>query len=103
LLSTRGIALGVIPDIQLHEHETTLHPGDLLAAYTDGATEALRSDNAEFGVVGLQSTITTLRKKPAQTIVEETIRALDRFVDGEPQFDDITLVVVKHNTGTQSG
>ncbi|MBN1202350.1 MAG: GAF domain-containing protein [Anaerolineae bacterium] len=95
-LSTRGIALGVVPQITLQENETMLHPGDLLVAYTDGVTEALRSDQTEFGVIGLQSTISGLRHKPADACVAGILRAVDMFVAGEPQFDDITMIVLKH-------
>ena len=94
-LRTKGIALGVIPNIALQEHTATLEPGDMLIAYTDGVTEAIRSDETEFGVVGLQSVLVKLRKKPAQEIAERVLKAIDTFVAGEPQFDDITLIVVK--------
>jgi serine phosphatase RsbU (regulator of sigma subunit) len=103
LLSTRGLALGVVPDVVLHEAEVILHPGDVLVAYTDGATEAHRADNTEFGIVGLQATVTALRKGSAHDIVQGTIRALDRFVENEPQFDDVTLVVLKHLPGEHEG
>jgi sigma-B regulation protein RsbU (phosphoserine phosphatase) len=92
-----------VQDIVLHEAEVILHPGDLLVAYTDGATEAHRADNTEFGIVGLQATVTALRKGSAHDIVQGTIRALDRFVENEPQFDDVTLVVLKHLPGEQEG
>ncbi len=95
-LSVRGIALGVIPDIELGEAETTLHPGDTLVAYTDGITEALRSDSSEFGMMGLESSLLTLRRKPAQAIADGVVHALDTFVAGAAQFDDITMVVLKH-------
>jgi serine phosphatase RsbU (regulator of sigma subunit) len=95
-LSARGIALGVIPDIKLQEAEVTINPGDVLAAYTDGITEALRSDMAEFGMMGLESALLSLRRKPAQAIADGIVQALDGFVAGAAQFDDITMVVLKH-------
>ncbi len=95
LLSARGLALGVLSDIVLNEAEVTLEPGDLLLAYTDGVTDALRADKTEFGVIGLQSTVTSLRKGSAHDIVQGTVHALDRFVEGAPQFDDMTFVVLK--------
>lgn len=95
LLSARGLALGVVSDVVLHEAEVTLEPGDLLLAYTDGLTDALRPDKTEFGVIGLQSTVTSLRKGSAHDIVQGTVHALDRFVEGAPQFDDMTFVVLK--------
>lgn len=95
-LHARGIALGVVPNVRLEETQVTLHPGDLLVAYTDGVTEALRSDQTEFGVVGLQSTLSNLRHLPAEDITRGVLTAIDNFVVGEPQFDDITMVVLKH-------
>jgi sigma-B regulation protein RsbU (phosphoserine phosphatase) len=97
-LHARGIALGVVPNIRLQEHEITLTPGESLVVYTDGVTEALRSDKTEFGVVGLQSTLVNKRHKSAHEIIQGVLNALDTFVAGEPQFDDVTLTVLKHLT-----
>lgn len=97
-LASRGIALAVIPDINLQESEITLKPGDLLVAYTDGVTEALRSDGSEFGVMGLESTLVSLRRRSAPEIVDGLIHAIDNFAGGAPQFDDITLVALKHRS-----
>jgi serine phosphatase RsbU (regulator of sigma subunit) len=94
-LDSKGIALGVIPHITLQEKTVALQPGDMLVSYTDGVTEALRSDNTEFGVLGLKSTLAKLRKQPAQEIANGVLKAIDSFVAGEAQFDDITLIVLK--------
>jgi len=99
LLNARGIALGVVPNIKLEEHAITLQPGDLVVAYTDGVTEALRADQTEFGVAGLQSALLNLRHKSAEDIARGVLETLDHFAAGEPQFDDITLVVLKHVSG----
>lgn len=98
LLAVRGIALGVVPEIHLNEGEITLQPGDVLVAYTDGVTEALRSDRAEFGVPGLQLALAGLHRRPASEIASGVVEALDTFVAGAPQFDDITLIVLKHQS-----
>jgi sigma-B regulation protein RsbU (phosphoserine phosphatase) len=96
LLSARGIALGVVPQITVQEAEIVLKPGDLLLSYTDGVTEALRADETEFGVSGLQSALAYLRRKPAQEIVQGIVKAIDTFVAGAAQFDDITMIALKH-------
>jgi sigma-B regulation protein RsbU (phosphoserine phosphatase) len=103
-LTARGIALGVLPDIKLQENQVTLNPGDLLVAYTDGVTEAIRWDKTAFGVSGLQATAANLHHRPAPEIAQGVLSALDTFVGSEAQFDDLTLIALKHlETGTQGG
>ncbi|WP_119066765.1 GAF domain-containing protein [Aggregatilinea lenta] len=94
-LVARGIALGVVPNIRLDEKEVTIRPGELVALYTDGVTEAIRSDQSAFGVAGLQSALVASRNRPATQIGRHVLDAVDSFVLGEAQFDDITLVVIK--------
>lgn len=100
-LHSRGIALGVIPNIELEQGEVHLQPGDVLVAYTDGVTEAHRADMTEFGVPGLQSIVLQNRPRAAQEIARSVLRAVDDFVLGEPQFDDVTMIVLKHLTDEQ--
>ncbi len=96
-LTGRGIALGVINTIHLEEKRMQLKAGDVLVAYTDGVTEALRSDGTEFGVVGLQSTAANSRHRSAGDIMKRVVQAIDSFTAGEAQFDDLTLIVLKRS------
>ena len=43
-LPVRGTLLGVVEDLHLEEHQLHLSPGDALVLYSDGVTEADRSD-----------------------------------------------------------
>ena len=94
-LTARGIALGVIEDITLERKSVTLEPGDVLIAYTDGVTDALRSDEAEFGLVGLQTTVVSSHQHSANVIAQRVVKAVDTFTGDEAQFDDLTLIVLK--------
>ena len=53
-LHQHGMALGVLMDMPLSEHAIQIEPGDVLALYTDGVTEALNIDGEEFGVERLE-------------------------------------------------
>jgi sigma-B regulation protein RsbU (phosphoserine phosphatase) len=101
-LEAKGIALGVVPQIPVQEKIVTLQPGDMLVAYTDGVTEALRSDKSEFGVLGLKSALVKMRKRPAQEVANGVLRTIDAFVAGEAQFDDITMIVLKRQAEPRS-
>jgi phosphoserine phosphatase RsbU/P len=94
-LAQHGMALGVIADAPLSEHAIQIEPGDVLALYTDGVTEALNIDGEEFGVERLEHVITAYAAGTAEDIVAAIEAAVDEFVGNEPPFDDFTLVVLK--------
>jgi serine phosphatase RsbU (regulator of sigma subunit)/putative methionine-R-sulfoxide reductase with GAF domain len=94
-LRCRGIALGVLEGIQLQEKETTLAPGDMLVMYTDGVTEAMDPDEEEFGVERLAEIAAENRHKSAAEILADVDAAVTNFAAGQPQFDDLTLVIAR--------
>jgi sigma-B regulation protein RsbU (phosphoserine phosphatase) len=93
-LQLRGIALGVLPDIQLKTETVMLHPGDCLVLYTDGVTEAQSPLGEEFSVPRLENA-TRYNCLGATEILNGVIEALDQHTGDEPQFDDLTLVVLR--------
>jgi sigma-B regulation protein RsbU (phosphoserine phosphatase) len=95
LLKAEGIALGVIDDIDLESVEVQLKPGDVVVLYTDGVTEATNDINEEYGVERLTNLATRLKEKPAKEIIEAIVEDVTAFALGRPQFDDITIMVLK--------
>ncbi|MFQ5419146.1 MAG: SpoIIE family protein phosphatase, partial [Anaerolineae bacterium] len=96
LLQAKGIALGVLPNIKIESHATRLRPGDTLLFYTDGVTEAMNEDYDEFGMERLRVTASAAHEEDAGQIVQAITRAIRDHAGDTPQFDDITLVVMKH-------
>ena len=94
-LQQHGMALGVLNDMPLTEHRIQIEPGDVLALYTDGVTEALNIDGEEFGVERLEQVLQDNAAQSAEGIVTAIQVAVDEFVGNEPPFDDFTLVVMK--------
>jgi sigma-B regulation protein RsbU (phosphoserine phosphatase) len=94
-LQQHGMALGVINEMPLTEHTIQIEPGDVLTFYTDGVTEALNIDGAEFGVERLEQVVHAHADRSAEDIVAAIQAAVDEFVGNEPPFDDFTLVVLK--------
>ena len=94
-LVQHGMALGVMPNLSLSEQAVTLGPGDVLALYTDGVTEALNHAGEEFGLERLEQVVTTHAQGSAEAIVAAIEAAVDAFVGDVPPFDDFTLVVMK--------
>ena len=87
--------LGLFPGMNYTEQNFELKEGDLLALYTDGVTEANDISEREFSVERLIDVLKAQRERPAREIVEAVFQEIDAFVGTAPQFDDITLMVMK--------
>jgi len=90
-----GMALGLFPGAGYDELTLTMAPGDLLALYSDGVTEALNTAEEEFGVERLTDCLRRHRNDGPETIVDAVFSELDAFVGTAPQHDDITFLVMK--------
>ncbi len=97
LLKAPGIALGVLPDVKITTHTVPLERGDTLIMYTDGVTEAINEDYDEFGMERLCLTVRAARGRNAQAIVQAISDGIHDHAGDTPQFDDVTLVVLKRD------
>lgn len=95
LLKAKGIALGVIDEVDLQSVKVDLKPGDVLVLYTDGVTEAINDSEEEFGEERLQDVIAAHRHRPAQEILSAILAAIAAFAGDRPQYDDITIMVLR--------
>jgi serine phosphatase RsbU (regulator of sigma subunit) len=96
-LKAHGMALGVLPEVTLHDQPIKLENGDVLVLYTDGVTDALDSRGQEFGLKRLEQAIVTHLHHSADGIVTAIQNAVNEFVGDEPPFDDLTLIVAKRS------
>jgi phosphoserine phosphatase RsbU/P len=94
-LPPTGLALGMFPGAAYDEVPFTIEAGDLLALYSDGVTEAMNEDEEEFGLERLGRVLRENASANAGDIVAAVLDRVDRFVGQAPQFDDITLLVLK--------
>ncbi|MBN1580078.1 MAG: GAF domain-containing protein [Anaerolineae bacterium] len=94
-LRARGIVLGIVSPIHLEEKRVTVEPGDTLVMYTDGVTDAINEDEEEFGTARLAEIVRRTREQPSQDMLAAIYNAVLAFTGDTPQFDDVTLVVVK--------
>ncbi|MET0263443.1 MAG: SpoIIE family protein phosphatase [Rariglobus sp.] len=99
LLSGGGLALGFdegpVFDAMLEEVVLDLSPGDLLALYTDGITEAANAAGEEFGRDRLVTTMAGQEQTPLPRVVEKLNRYLRQFSALASRNDDRTLLLVR--------
>lgn len=94
-LKAGGLAVGLMAGRTYSETEWQLGAGDLVALYSDGVTEANDPEENEYSIERL---IEFLRERPAasaEEIVKATYESVDAFADTAPQYDDITMMVVR--------
>ena len=98
-----NIPVGFLAEWQYTSQQITLPPQTSIFLYTDGLTEAR---NAEKEMFGKQRMNDVIRKaiEEGKTAPEQTIRmmaeAKNRFVNGNEQSDDLTMLAIKYNKST---
>jgi phosphoserine phosphatase RsbU/P len=97
LLEGKGIALGVVEDVDMPDVSLAVEPGDLIVLYTDGVTEAFNERDEYFGEERLVASISRNRTRPVQEIMDALLEEIRGFCGTAPQSDDITLVVIRVN------
>lgn len=90
-----GPPIGILAQSHYRSEPVLLHDGDVLVAYTDGVVEALNPQQEEFGEERLSEIIRPLLSLGAAQICKRVAEQLQAFVADSPQWDDITLVVMK--------
>jgi serine phosphatase RsbU (regulator of sigma subunit) len=93
-LHSTATVLGLFEDWNSQAVECELAPGDIVALYTDGVTEAYNEADEEFGEDRL---IESLRRNAAlhpSAILASVIQEIQQFSLRE-QHDDITLIVAR--------
>ncbi len=90
-----GPPLGILSIANYAEYPAKLQPGDALAIYSDGVTEATNGKEEEFGDERFAEVLKANRHKSAADIVAAVNQALTEFAAGSPPADDITLMVAR--------
>src|SRR5262249_18451733 len=93
-LASTSTLLGLFREWDCAMGEQELSPGDVLALYTDGITEARNERGEEFGEGCLIELLRQHRELPCQALLTVIVDAVQRFSSPE-QCDDITAIVAK--------
>jgi sigma-B regulation protein RsbU (phosphoserine phosphatase) len=94
-LQAGGLVLGAFASATYTEETVSLHPGDVLVAYTDGVTEAWNPHEEEFGDDRLNAVLGRLAPLSARSILDGVMEAVEAWQGSATQRDDITLIVAK--------
>lgn len=95
LLKAQGVPLGIVSDIKMSDEEISLKSGDVVVLYTDGVTEANNRKREQFEMERLTKVVMDSKALSAEGIISKIRAELENFVGAHPQFDDITVMVLK--------
>jgi len=93
-LSCGGTVIGLFDNLSFPEATVQLRAGDLLVAYSDGVTEP-ENDYGEFGEERLIQLVRENRHLPLERITEIVTVAVNDWIGGNEQPDDVTLVLAR--------
>jgi sigma-B regulation protein RsbU (phosphoserine phosphatase) len=89
-----GPPLGLFEDLDYEQATINLNKGDILVLYTDGITEAMDSQDKQFGLDKLKFALARCDLS-APEMRDSILAELDRFTGASTVHDDRTLLVAK--------
>ena len=94
-LTLGGMVLGPDPDTRYERGYVVMRPGDLIALYSDGITEATDRLDEAFGVDRLKEILASSPDLTARALVELIFSRVEAFSERTRPNDDQTLVIVR--------
>ena len=95
LLGTTGMPIGMFANRVFEQGDVQLFTGDLLFIYSDGVPDAVNVAGDEFGMDRLVDALREANDRSVDHIIDHLFARIDEFVGDAPQFDDITMMVVR--------
>jgi sigma-B regulation protein RsbU (phosphoserine phosphatase) len=87
-----GTVLGANDEARYETRQVVMADGDLLAAYTDGVTEAMSEAGGMFGEERFAQAMMRVKGLSAREAADALLGAVHGFAAGAEQYDDITIL-----------
>jgi len=97
-LKRTGIALGIESETTWDQESVQIKPGDVLLLYTDGIPDAQNIAGEFFDEDRFIEIAFVHQGHTAHQLQESILKELQDFVEDAPQFDDITLMILKRES-----
>ena len=89
-----GFPLGIIPESDYQQTEVKLFPGDVVAVFSDGVTDARNLSEELYDARANRRLLAKVSNTPGgpQAVGGAVLQDLREFAAGHAQVDDITLI-----------
>ena len=96
LYTAGSLPLGLVPEAEYRAARAQLQPGDTLALFSDGVTEANDPENRLYGFDRLYDVLRSGANADLGSLQTQILESVDRFAHGAEQSDDITVLLVRY-------
>lgn len=96
MISATTVPMGLMRDLgKVEPLLIEMAPGDIFAAITDGVFEAKSPADEQFGADRMAEVLMRYAGESSGQIIREMLKAVDGYMDGTAQEDDITMLLIK--------
>ncbi len=96
-LKAGGVPLGVVGRFPFDEDKVEFKKGDVLLIFSDGIQDAVDSAGTRFGVERIEEAVKNHLDSSAELIAAQLLSVVSNHVSDTPQFDDMTLLIMKRS------
>jgi sigma-B regulation protein RsbU (phosphoserine phosphatase) len=94
-LDSGGVPVGLFDSATYEYASIRLHPGDLLACFSDGITEARSRHGKIWDGIELEKVLCDNRRLSSAELVQKLVQCVDDYMGAAEQTDDITIVLLR--------
>jgi len=96
-LTDGGIALGMFDGSVYTPGHVTIQPGELLAVYSDGITEAENARGVPFDEAGLEAALRAHRDEGLSSLGTSIVRGVEQYSADTRLADDLTIFLLRRS------
>jgi sigma-B regulation protein RsbU (phosphoserine phosphatase) len=94
-LDCGGVPVGLFDSATYQHAQVRLRPGDVLACFSDGITEATNRNGQILGESEIKKVLRDNRHRSSAELVQKVVQGVDDHIENGEQTDDITIVIVR--------
>ena len=93
----KGMPLGAFDNFEYKDTKVKLNHGDTILLFSDGFAELFNDKKEMYDYARVKSTFERIGHNDAQQIIDDLVKEVDKWRNGNSPNDDVTFVILKIN------
>lgn len=89
------VMLGIMEQVPYECYEVKIEPGQQIVIFSDGVTEARNTKGEFYDEAPFEEWLINHPDESPEELIDALLQEIKAFANGEPQSDDITVLVIK--------